>query len=61
MFEKVYLVPTPGLTVLDPVTYKPLPAEGAYKPLNNYWRRRIKDDDVTQGRPPAAAAPAQED
>ncbi|MCB2190349.1 MAG: DUF2635 domain-containing protein [Deltaproteobacteria bacterium] len=61
MFQQVYLVPAPGLTVLDPATYKPLPAEGAAKPLNNYWRRRIKDRDVTQGRPPVAVAPAQED
>jgi len=62
MPEQVYLVPAPGLRVLDPVTYEPLPAEGAIKSMTTYWRRRLRDGDVTKGQPPRKRAPqAQED
>ena len=54
--EKVLLVPKPGLLVRDPITMRPLPEGGAEKPLSPYWRRRIKDGDVTGGR--AKAQPA---
>lgn len=57
MPEKVYLVPAPGLLVRDPVTYVPLPPEGDHKILTAYWRRRLKDRDVTKGAPAAKPAP----
>lgn len=47
-----YVIPGRGLMVRDPVTMEALPAEGAAKPLTTYWRRRLKDGDVTQGKPP---------
>ena len=48
--EKVLLVPKPGLLVRDPITGRALPPEGGEKPLSPYWRRRIKDGDVSRGR-----------
>lgn len=36
----------PGLIVRDPKTAKPLPAEGELKTLTDYWRRRLRDNDV---------------
>lgn len=48
------------MMVRDPVSLQPLPAEGAWKPLDPYWARRIRDGDVTQAEhqaePSAAAA-----
>ncbi|RJX35664.1 MAG: DUF2635 domain-containing protein [Desulfarculus sp.] len=52
--NRAHLAPAPGLVVRDPETFAPLPPEGAPKPLNSYWRRRLRDGDVTQGQPPAA-------
>lgn len=54
--EKVLLVPKPGLLVRDPITGRALPEGGEEKPLSPYWRRRIKDGDVSQGRAKAQAA-----
>ena len=50
----LYLKPAPGLIVLDPVTGKALDADGEAKPDTTYWRRRLRDMDVTV----AAAAEA---
>ena len=37
----------PDLKVLDPVTLKPLPADGAeVEETSSYWARRIQDGDV---------------
>lgn len=48
----------PGLTVLDPATYRPLPAEGAEVLHNAYWRRRLAVGDVvtTGGKAPTPAS-----
>ncbi|HGW6341586.1 TPA: DUF2635 domain-containing protein [Escherichia coli] len=57
--ENRYLKPAPGALVRDPVTLKPLDAEGEWKPMLPYWHRRIRQQDVTEATPPAAqAAPA---
>ena len=48
----MYLIPKPGLRVLDPVTFQPLPEEGAEKPESKYWLRRLNDGDVTEGEAP---------
>lgn len=45
---------TEGLMVLDPVSYQYLPAEGAEKPEDAYWVRRLKDGDVVLASDPAA-------
>lgn len=51
-----HLVPRPGLSVFDPRTRKPLPADGAEVELGVYWTRRLADGDVQQ-RPAKAPAP----
>lgn len=41
--------PAAGLTVRDPVTFRPLAAEGEQKPKyahEMYWMRRLRDGDV---------------
>jgi len=53
-----YLTPAPGLRVVNPATKAPLPAEGETVELDTYWIRRIGDQDVTEGKAPAAAAAA---
>lgn len=53
--KKLYLKPAAGLKVPDPVTGKPLAAEGEEKPDTTYWRRRIKDGDVAIARAPKPA------
>ncbi|WP_449246567.1 DUF2635 domain-containing protein [Desulfarculus baarsii] len=54
MPDKICLVPAPELTVRDPITGRPLPKEGAMKPLSPYWRRQIAAGSVTE----KTAAPA---
>ena len=49
-----YLIPKKGVTVRDPVTSKPLPAQGATKPLSAFWLRRIKAGSVIEGEAPAS-------
>lgn len=49
----LYVVPVPGISVRDPVTYEPVPAVGAWKPRDQFWLRRLADGDVVVGEPPA--------
>lgn len=49
MSETIHVVPKPGLNVRDPENGHPLPPEGADKPRNSYWLRRLQDGDVTLG------------
>jgi len=45
--DTVRLLPArPEVTVRDPITREPLPSNGAAKPLNTYWSRRLVDGDV---------------
>lgn len=45
----------PGLKVLDPVTFKALPEDGAeVNDFDAYWLRRIYDGDVVAIKPQAA-------
>ena len=56
----MYVIPTKGFTVRDPITKRTLPPEGAEVPDNVFWRRRLRDRDVAVGEPPipeAASAP----
>lgn len=49
------------MVVPDPHTFKPLGADGEWKPLSPYWVRRIRDQDVVAGEPPKEiAAPVAE-
>jgi hypothetical protein len=50
----MYVIPEPGKTILDPLTNRMIPAEGAQVESSTYWRRRLKEGTVTQGTPPAA-------
>ncbi len=43
---KIKIKPNNGLIVRDPLTGKPLVAEGEEKPRNSYWLRRLRDKDV---------------
>lgn len=54
--EKTFVAPRPGLEVRDPVTHKPLPAEGAAVPRSTYWLRRLADGDVVEAKPVAQRA-----
>jgi hypothetical protein len=58
MSERLFVKPAPGLTVRDPITLKPLPAEGAEVPADSYWLRRLKAGDVIEANPPAQEPPS---
>lgn len=50
------------LRVVDPFGGGLLPANGAFRDLNNlWWVRRLQAGDVTRGTPPAPAMPAKTD
>jgi hypothetical protein len=44
----ITIKPINGLTVLDPLTYAPLNANGEEKPRSEYWLRRLVDGDVIE-------------
>ena len=50
-----FLVPKEGVLNRDPVSYNPLPAEGAFVDWNGnagrFWRRRVKCGDAVIGEP----------
>lgn len=46
MTQNIFVKPIAGLIVLDPVTLRPLRPEGEWKPLTNYWVRRLRDNDA---------------
>lgn len=50
----MFVTPKPGLTVRDPETKRPVPAEGAEVPQSGYWMRRLRDGDLVAGSPPKA-------
>jgi len=54
--QTIFLKPAVGadlkpLLVPDPVSLRPLREEGEWKPLANYWIRRLRDGDVTAPEP----------
>lgn len=55
--EKMFIKPSrEGLVVRDPMlAMQPLPAEGAWKPCDSYWTRRLIAGDVVETAPPADA------
>jgi hypothetical protein len=44
----MFVKPKPGLVVRDPISKRPLPAEGAEVPAEGYWLRRLRSGDVVQ-------------
>jgi hypothetical protein len=57
MHGHVYVKPAAGLVVLDPLTAKPLPAEGAWVADATYWHRRLADGDVVLAAEPPQTPP----
>jgi hypothetical protein len=54
MTDKFFIKPArPDLLVRDPIDMKPLPAEGAEKPMSQHWLRRARDGDVIEVKKPA--------
>ena len=51
------VIPNPKLKVRDPENHDHLPPEGREVADTPYWRRRLRDQDVTLGKP-AAKKPA---
>lgn len=51
---RYYILPAAGRKVRDPDTEKfdPIPAAGKSVPQTSYWRRRLRDGDVVEGKPP---------
>lgn len=47
-----------GLIVRDPITTRPLDAEGESKPRNKHWLRRLKDKDVVEAKRPVVKSTA---
>lgn len=52
MNETMFVIPAPGLRVLDPITHQPLAAEGEEKPRSTHWLRRLREGDVREGKAP---------
>lgn len=54
----VHVKPVSGRRVLDPVSLRPIPADGMAVELTSYWRRRHLDGDVelSKNPPPDQAA-----
>jgi hypothetical protein len=49
----IYVIPKNGLKVRHPDTGGYLPEAGALVEDSSYWRRRLRDEDVTLGEAPA--------
>ena len=55
----MYVKPAPGRTVPDPQRADFLPADGREVPDNQWWNRRVEDNDVIVTDPPPVQAPVQ--
>lgn len=55
--EKIFLAPIEGGRVRDPLTRKPLPVEGAWKPRTRFWLRRLADGSCVEIAPPKKSKP----
>lgn len=54
MDDKKWFKPAEGITVLDPVTFAPCPPDGkSVFASDEYWHRRVLDDDGEYTDPPA--------
>ncbi len=48
---------TPALVRQPERSWAPVPPEGAFVALTNYWVRRLRDGDVVEADPPAEPEP----
>jgi hypothetical protein len=58
----MYVIPAPGLSIVDPDRHDVIPPEGRDVPEQPYWHHRLRDRDVTLKPvpvilPPPAPAP----
>jgi uncharacterized protein DUF2635 len=53
----MYVIPREGYVVRDPTNMRALPPHGANVTESVYWHQRLRDGDVTEGKPPAEAVP----
>jgi hypothetical protein len=51
----MFVKPAPGLVIRDPDLKDFLPEEGRNVPDSDYWYRRVRDNDVVECAPAAAA------
>ena len=59
MTATLYVIPAAGLTVVDPAASEAerfIPEAGREVEASDYWHRRLRDGDVSQGTPPASTA-----
>ena len=49
--ETIYVKPRQGLRIRQE-NGKPLPEDGGQVPLNSFWRRRLRDQDVVATQAP---------
>ncbi len=52
----MFVKPLDGLTVRDPRSRVPLPADGVEVPETSFWLRRLRDKSIAIAEPAAAAA-----
>lgn len=58
--SSMHLIPASGRTVRDPKSLEALPAEGRAVEMTPFWKRRLADGDVTEGKPPKSSAKPKE-
>lgn len=56
--SNLFLKPGNGLIVRDPESGALMPAAGQWKTDNEFWRRRLRDGDVIEAKPPAEKSAA---
>lgn len=54
----MYVKAAPGMKIRDPDLKDLIPDDGRDVPDTDYWRRRLRDGDVVEAKPPAAASEA---
>ncbi len=56
--HRMHLWPAPGVSPIDPLTHRPLPADGRAVRLDAYWRARLAEGSVVTAAPAAPTQPA---
>ena len=54
MADRVYIKPTGGRPVRNPLSKQALPTEGAYVRWSSYWQRRLVEGAVGRAKAPKA-------
>lgn len=56
----IFVIPKEGSKIIDPLTRKPIHADGEHVEKTVYWQRRIMVGDVVVGTPKITEEPKQE-